>query len=267
MIDTSKEIIATGKLCKTFSTGGVQQHVLRNLDIQIKQGDFTVIMGPSGSGKTTLLYAISGMDKPTLGVVRFGDMKISDLSNDELALFRRYNCGFVFQRIYLCDDMSLLDNVVISGLLVNNNRKHIAFKAKQLFKQAGLSEREWNKFPAQLSGGEAQKGAIVRALINDPVVLFADEPTGSLNSSSGETVLEILTKANRAGQSIVMVTHDIATALRGNRVLYLRDGIIVGECRLGEYEGVSDSGQAADMDGISKFRREVLSKFLSHMRW
>ncbi|MDR2036136.1 MAG: ABC transporter ATP-binding protein [Coriobacteriales bacterium] len=248
-------IITTNKLCKTFSTGGVQQHVLRNLDLQIQKDDFTVIMGASGSGKSTLLYALSGMDSPTLGEITFNEEMISKKSSDELAVFRRRNCGFVFQQIYLCDNMSLMDNVMASGLLVSKSRKGVASKAEELFDQVGLSTQDWRKFPAQLSGGEAQRGAVVRALINSPSILFADEPTGALNSAMGLAVLDLLTEAHQRGQSVVMVTHDITSALRGSRILYLKDGVICGECVLGTYEGADDK------------RKETLRAFLAEMGW
>ena len=248
-------IIATNKLCKTFSTGGLQQHVLRNLDLEIHEKDFTVIMGASGSGKSTLLYALSGMDSPTLGEITFNGQLISGRSSDELALFRRKNCGFVFQQIYLCDNMSLMDNVMASGLLINKNRRQVASRAGELFELVGLSKQDWRKFPAQLSGGEAQRGAVVRALINEPAILFADEPTGALNSTMGDAVLNLLTQANRSGQTVVMVTHDLKSALRGNRILYLKDGVICGECLLGAYH---------DDDAA---RRETLRSFLTEMGW
>jgi putative ABC transport system ATP-binding protein len=248
-------LITTDKLCKTFSAGGVQQHVLRNLDLDIKQGDFTVIMGASGSGKSTLLYALSGMDSPTLGKITFSGEELSKKSSDELALFRRRNCGFVFQHIYLCDNMNLMDNVMASGLLVNKNRKEVAAKAKELFGQVKLSEQDWKKFPAQLSGGEAQRGAVVRALINSPAVLFADEPTGALNSAMGLAVLDLLTEAHQQGQSLVMVTHDITSALRGNRILYLKDGVICGEYKLSKYGDESEE------------RKDALRSFLAEMGW
>lgn len=250
-----QSIIETNKLCKTFSTGGLQQHVLRNLDLQIRAQEFTVIMGASGAGKSTLLYALSGMDAPTLGQISFDGQEISSKSADELAVFRRRNCGFVFQQIYLCDNMSLLDNVMVCGLLVNRNRKQIADKAKDLFSRVGLSNEDYHKFPAQLSGGEAQRGAVVRALINDPRILFADEPTGSLNSASGEAVLDLLTQAHASGQSIVMVTHDITSALRGSRVVYLKDGVICGECELEVYQGADET------------RKAKLHDFLGEMGW
>jgi len=248
-------ILSTNKLCKTFSSGGIQQHVLKNLDIHIIQGDFTVIMGASGAGKSTLLYALSGMDKPTLGEIHFEGQEISGLTNDRLAIFRRDNCGFVFQQIYLLNNMSIFDNILACGLLVNKNRKAVAKRAKQLLNRLKLDETVWRKFPSQVSGGEAQRAGIVRALINNPKIVFADEPTGALNSTFGEAVLDALTEVNEQGQSIVMVTHDMKSARRGNRILYLRDGVVHGECRLGTYV----SGD--------KERHEKLSAFLQEMGW
>jgi len=248
-------ILSTNKLCKTFSTGGLQQHVLKNMDLQIYDGEFTVIMGPSGAGKSTLLYALSGMDKPTLGGINFSGKEISGLSNDKLAVFRRDNCGFVFQQMYLLDNMSVLDNILACGFLVNKNRKAVIERAKKLLKLLNLEEITWRKFPKQISGGEAQRVGIARALINNPKIVFADEPTGALNSANGKAVLDALTEVNRSGQSVVMVTHDLRTARRGNRILYLQDGVIKGECLLGEYE----TG--------NKERSEKLAAFLTEMEW
>lgn len=252
----TKPIIKTEKLCKTFSSGGNQQHVLKNLDICLLEGDFTVIMGSSGSGKSTLLYAISGMDKPTLGEIDITGHKIRKLTNDQLAVFRRTHCGFVFQQIYLLDNMSVLDNVLVSGLLVNKNKHELVQKAKDLLQQVGIDENSWSKFPAQLSGGEAQRVGIVRAIINSPKIVFADEPTGALNSKASESVLDIFTHVNHLGQSIVMVTHDMKTALRGNRILYLRDGVICGDLQLGVFS------EEENME-----RHEKLGAFLAEMGW
>lgn len=250
-----KTILKSKMLSKTFSSGGIQQHVLKNLNLEIYEGDFTVIMGASGSGKSTLLYSLSGMDKPTLGEIYFGDIDISKYSNDKLATFRRKNCGFVFQQIYLLNAMSVLDNCLASGLLVNKNKRTVSKKAKELLLQVGLTDVDWGKFPSQLSGGEAQRAGIVRALINDPMVVFADEPTGALNSASSKDVLDLLSQVNDKGQSIVMVTHDIKSARRANRILYLKDGVICGECLLGKYI----SGDSA--------RHEKLASFLVEMGW
>ena len=248
-------LIQTSKLSKSFSSGGVQQHVLKNLDLEIIEGDFTVIMGPSGAGKSTLLYALSGMDKPTLGSIRFFGQEISKFNNDQLAVFRRKHCGFVFQQMFLLDNMSIIDNVLAAGLLVSKDRKDIVGRAKELLTQVGLTEQIWRKFPAQLSGGEAQRAAIVRALINRPKVVFADEPTGALNSASGTAVLEALTAVNENGQSVIAVTHDLKTARRGNRVLYIKDGVICGQCDLGKY-----------VSGNSE-RHDKLADFLGEMGW
>ncbi|WP_167956082.1 ABC transporter ATP-binding protein [Anaerosporobacter faecicola] len=230
-----KTIIETKKLCKTFSNEGVQQHILRNVDVSIYEGDFTVIMGASGAGKSTLLYALSGMDKPTLGEIHFCGEEISRYSDDKLAVFRRKNCGFIFQQIYMMDKMSLMDNVLASGLLVNKDKKAVATRAQELFKKVNLPEVTYRKFASQISGGEAQRAGIVRGLINKPSVLFADEPTGALNSANSNAVLDVFSSFNQEGQSIVMVTHDLRSALRGNRILYLKDGQIAGECNLDAY--------------------------------
>lgn len=231
----NKPILQTKQLCKTFSSDGQQQHVLTNLDIDIYEGDFTIIMGSSGSGKTTLLYALSGMDTPTLGKIIFRGTQLQDLNSDELAAFRKKHCGFVFQSIYLLENMSILDNVLTAGYLVNNNKPEIIKRAKELFLQVGLREEIWRKFPSQLSGGEKQRAALIRSLINRPDILFADEPTGALNSSSGKDVLDILTDINHRGQSIIMVTHDIKAAVRADRIIYLMDGKVCGEIFLDKY--------------------------------
>ena len=215
----------------------------------------TIIMGASGAGKSTLLYALSGMDKPTLGSVSFDGTEITKMNTDQLALFRRSNCGFVFQQVYLVESMSVMDNIMAAGLLVYRDKKTLAKKAGEILKAVGIDETMWNKFPSQISGGEAQRVGIARALINDPKLVFADEPTGALNSQTGKAVLDTLTKFNEKGQSIVMVTHDITSARRGNRILYVKDGEIAGECNLGKY-----------VTG-DKERHQKLSDFLAKMGW
>lgn len=251
----NKTIIKTNKLCKSFKAGGQEQEVLKKLDIEIYDKDFTVIMGASGAGKSTLLYALSGMDAPTSGKIKFFEADIAHMTNDKLAVFRRNNCGFVFQQMFLLDNMSIMDNILASGYLVNKNRKKIVETAKELLKEVDLKEIIWKKFPSQLSGGENQRAAIVRALINQPKVVFADEPTGALNSASGIAVLDVLTGINRQGQNIIMVTHDIHSALRGNRILYIQDGAICGELILDKYE-------APD-----KERYNQVKNFLTNMGW
>ncbi len=248
-------ILKATDLCKTFSNESVQQHVLKNLNLEIRKGDFTVIMGDSGAGKSTLLYSLSGMDHPSLGSICYGNEEISGYNNDKLAIFRRKHCGFIFQQNYLNDTMSVLDNIIVSGLLKTKNRKEIAERAKVLLGQVGLDEKCYNKFPNQLSGGEKQRVALVRSVINDPEILFADEPTGALNSQNTAAVLDVLSEMNSKGQSIVMVTHTIAAAERGNRILYLRDGVICDEITLSPY------------NGENKERHRELRAFLSDMGW
>ena len=248
-------LLKTEKLSKAFSNGGSMQHVLKNIDLELYKGDFTVTMGASGAGKSTLLYALSGMDTPTLGTITFGERTISELSQDGLAVFRREHCGFVFQQVYLIDGMSVMDNVLSAGLLVSGDKKALVKRAKELFAAVDISEETQKKFPAQISGGEAQRVGIVRALINSPEILFADEPTGALNSQTGLDVLNTLTRFNEQGQSVVMVTHDMRSARRGNRILYLKDGVILGECDLGRY-----------VHGDTQ-RHKRLAAFLQDMGW
>lgn len=248
-------ILEAKDLCKTFSNGSLQQHVLKNLNITINEGDFVVIMGSSGSGKSTLLYSLSGMDRPTFGTISYNGEEIQNYTNDQLALFRRRNCGFVFQQNYLNDSMTILDNILVSGLLSGRDKKTLAKEAKELLLAVGLKENVFHKYPSQLSGGECQRAAMVRGFINKPSILFADEPTGALNSQNTENVLNILTEFNRKGQTIVMVTHDVKSARRGNVVKYLSDGVITGECNLGAYV----TGDAA--------RHDKLRSFLTEMSW
>lgn len=250
-----KTILEAHNLCKSFSNGNEMQHVLKNLDIQIRQGDFTVIMGSSGSGKSTLLYALSGMDKATLGTIHFETTEITNYNNDQLAIFRREHCGFVFQQVYLNASMSILDNVILCGLLISKDKKNIVKRAKELLLQVGLTEECFRKLPSQLSGGEAQRAAIVRALINKPEIVFADEPTGALNSMCSKQVLDVFTEMNQQGQSIVMVTHDMKSARRANRILYLKDGVIEAELELGKYVPNDPERHAA------------LRRFLEDMGW
>ena len=253
---TEREVIvSTEKLSKSFSVGGKQQHVIKNLDMEIYKGDFTVIMGASGAGKSTLLYTLSGMDKPTLGKITYCGRDITGMTDDQLAVFRRKHCGFVFQQIHLVDSMSLMDNAISTGMLTGQKQKTLKQKAMLLFEKMGIDENLTKKFPAQISGGEAQRAAMVRALINDPNIVFADEPTGALNSAGVKAVLDVLTDINNAGQSVIMVTHDIKSARRGSRIIYLQDGGIIGECQLGKYE-------SGDED-----RHERIRRFLEEMGW
>ncbi|MBQ4271199.1 MAG: ABC transporter ATP-binding protein [Clostridiales bacterium] len=265
-----RSILDAKDLSKTFSNESVQQHVLKNLDLSIYEGDFTVIMGNSGSGKSTLLYALSGMDRPTLGTVTYHvdgkDEEISKYSNDKLAMFRRMHSGFVFQQNYLNDSMSALDNVMISGLLKNKDRKALAKRSRELLEKVEISEMDCRKFPKQMSGGQQQRVAVVRGVINEPEILFADEPTGALNSQNTENVLDILSDLNSEGQSIVMVTHTIKAAERGNRVIYLSDGVIRDDIDLGEYAGdYKDETNPRREEALARHRK--LKDFLQVQGW
>ncbi|MCR4898421.1 MAG: ABC transporter ATP-binding protein [Acholeplasmatales bacterium] len=248
-------IIKTNDLCKSFEINKIGQKVLKNINLEIYRNDFTVIMGPSGAGKSTLLYALSGMDSPTSGNIIFNDSDITKLNQNDLALFRRKNCGFIFQSVYLINSMNVMDNVLIQGLLKEKDKKKIISKASILLDNVDIKEELRHKFPSQLSGGEAARVGIARALISEPDLIFADEPTGALNSTTGKDVLDTLTEFNRKGQSIVMVTHDINSALRGNRILYIKDGEVAGELELDRY---TDSDES---------RKEKLNSFLVNMGW
>ncbi|MBR1506477.1 MAG: ABC transporter ATP-binding protein [Eubacterium sp.] len=281
-----KAVLTAKDLSKTFSNESIQQHVLKNLNLSIYKGDFTVVMGNSGSGKSTLLYALSGMDRPTLGNITYyvdekdkriaklskksgasdNGIEISKFSNDMLALFRRYHAGFVFQQNYLNDSMSALDNVMVSGLLKTKDRRVLAGRAKQLLEKVEIGERDWKKFPTQLSGGQQQRVAVVRGVINNPEILFADEPTGALNSQNTENVLDILSDLNFMGQSIVMVTHTVKAAERGNRIIYLADGVISSECELGPYLGDYRDESNPEREKALE-RHQKLTDFLRDMGW
>ena len=255
MSDKKEIIIKATKLKKSFITGDTEQIIIENLDLNIYKGDFTVIMGSSGAGKSTLMYSLSGMDRPTSGEVVWNGKSITSLSDDKLAIFRRSNCGFVFQQIYLLDKMSLMDNVLAASALSETRKNDSVKYANELFSLVNISEITRKKFPSQVSGGEAQRAGIVRAVINNPKILFADEPTGALNSNNSTAVLDVFSRLHDTGQSIILVTHDKKTALRGNRVLYVKDGKIYGECDLGFYTY------------DSKDREAKLNDFLTEMGW
>jgi putative ABC transport system ATP-binding protein len=255
-MNTRTDIIIQAKnLKKSFRTGDTEQTVFENLNLDIYKGDFTIIMGSSGAGKSTLMYSLSGMDRPTAGEVVFSGKTITSLNDDKLAVFRRKNCGFVFQQIYLLDKMSLMDNVLTASALGGQKKADAVKRAKELFDLVNIPEITRKKFPSQISGGEAQRAGIVRAVINRPEVVFADEPTGALNSGNSMAVLDVFSKLHSEGQSIIMVTHDKKTALRGNRVLYVRDGKIYGECDLGSYTQSDEEREA------------TLNCFLMEMGW
>lgn len=253
---TGKEVIISARhLKKSFNTDEMEQTIFENLNLDIYYGDFTVIMGSSGAGKSTLMYSLAGMDRPTDGSIIFAGKEITKCTDDQLAVFRRKNCGFVFQQIYLLEKMSLMDNVLTAGTLCDSDKKTVLKRAKELFELVNIPKVTQKKFSTQVSGGEAQRAGIVRAVINKPEVVFADEPTGALNSNNSEAVLNVFTKLHKEGQSIIMVTHDKKTALRGNRVIYIKDGQIFGECNPGNY--IEEDRE----------REKKLDNFLTEMGW
>lgn len=231
---TKAVIIQTKNLCKTYSTGSEQFHAIRNIDLEIYQGDFTVIMGDSGSGKSTLLYLLSGLDYLTAGEVYFREQRLNTFSEKELAAFRTQKIGYIYQSSNLVPDLTLFENIALPGYVARTPKRKVKEKADELMRAMSIQDQS-HRLPAEVSGGQQQRAAIARALINTPELLFADEPTGSLNYEQGVAVLDILTKMNAQGQSVVMVTHDIKAACRGNRLIFIRDGKVGGMLEFGPY--------------------------------
>jgi len=245
-----KESILSGKrLCKSFGS----TTVMDNVDIDIYAGDFTVIMGPSGAGKSTLMYCLSGMDAISSGEVWFKGQKISCQPEKQMAKLRAEEFGFVFQQTHLVSNLTLFENVAVAGYAGKSDEVHR--RASELLAQMNVGGAK-NRLPSQVSGGEAQRAAIARAMINRPGLLFADEPTGALNKSNSQEVMSLLTGLNAQGQSILMVTHDVRAALRGNRLLYLEDGKILDELAL--------PGYVTDNDAE---RESTVSAWLSKLQW
>lgn len=249
-------IMRTDDLCKSFASNGVQTHVLNMIDLEIYDGDFTVIMGSSGAGKSTLLYALSGMDRPTSGEVWYRDRCISSLREKEMASLRAREFGFVFQQAHLVSNLTLFENVVVAGYLdPSKSEKAARNRALELLRRMHIEEAK-ERVPSQVSGGEAQRAAVARAMINEPGILFADEPTGALNKKNTEEVLNLLTELNGQGQSILMVTHDMKAAIRATRLLYMEDGRLTGEMPMPPY-----------CKEEARSRERQVDAWLSSMEW
>lgn len=207
-----------------------------------------MIMGASGSGKSTLLYALSGMDRATAGEIIYQDSNLAAISEKKLAELRHTDFGFIFQQIHLVSNLSLFENVVVPGYLnKHSSASEINARANSLLEQVGISHVKTH-LPSQVSGGEQQRCAIARAIIHQPKLLFADEPTGALNRRNTTEVLNLLTDLNTRGQSILMVTHDMRAALRAGRILYLADGTIIGELSLPPYSAEEEKSREAQVN-------------------
>ena len=249
-------IISARGLCKSFAHNGGQVHILTGLDLDIYAGDFTVIMGASGSGKSTMLYALSGMDRATGGQVLYRGEDIVKMSEKKLAMLRRGQFGFIFQQMHLVSNLSLFENITVPGYLHRTrSAAETEQRAESLMEQMGIAKIRTH-LPAQCSGGELQRCAIARAVINEPDMLFADEPTGALNKKNTTEVLDLLTGLNRAGQSILMVTHDARAACRASRIIYIVDGKVIGELELPLYD---EAGE--------KSRETQVNAWLAAMEW
>ncbi|MCL6663332.1 MULTISPECIES: ABC transporter ATP-binding protein [Paenibacillus] len=242
---SKKVIIRAQNLCKTYNSGSEQHHAIRNVDLDIYEGEFTVIMGNSGSGKSTLLYLLSGLDQITAGEVYFRDQRIDAYSERQMSDFRTRRIGYIYQSINLVPDLSIKENIALPGYIAGNKKKDIQSRAAELMNAMDIDGQR-NRLPSQTSGGQQQRAAIARALINSPDIIFADEPTGSLNMEHGTAVLDILTDLNRKGQSVVMVTHDIKAACRADRLIYILDGKIGGILEFDTY----DEHQIQDREAI-----------------
>ena len=224
-------MILQGKnLEKSYNNSVLKTQVLKGVDIEIKEGEFVSIMGKSGSGKSTLLNILSSLDVADKGKIVFEERDISNLSEEEAAKLRRESFGFVFQLPKMVKNLSILDNILLPSTNYRKNKKEVQAKAKELMNRIGIGQIAGNK-TSEASGGQLQRAGICRALINEPKILFADEPTGALDSKTGQEVLELFSKFHAEGKSILMVTHDVQVASRADRVLFMKDGLLVGELK------------------------------------
>ena len=224
-------IIEAQEIYKSYRMGAAEVRVLKGADVAVRYGEFAAIVGASGSGKSTLLHILGALDKPDKGVVRFEGRELDGMSGGELNRYRNKTVGFVFQFYHLLDELNVLENVILPAMVPAgvirwlSMRGSVRRRGRELLEAVGLGERAAHK-PYQLSGGERQRAAIARALVNEPKLLLADEPTGNLDSATGNGILELLEKLHRAGQTIVMVTHDERVAKRAGRIITLADGRI-----------------------------------------
>ncbi|PEP12639.1 ABC transporter ATP-binding protein [Bacillus wiedmannii] len=227
-----KKILEVKELNKKYSIdGNANYHVLKNIDLEIYEGEFVSVMGPSGSGKSTLLYTISGMDQISSGSVKVDSKELSCMKEEALAKLRLTEIGFIFQQSNLLRNLNLFDNIILSAYLAKCESKKIV--NKRALELMGISDIA-SHYITEASGGQLQRVSICRALINNPNIIFADEPTGALNLKSTEEVMQILLNINRDGTTIMLVTHDVKVAAKTERVLFMADGEIVSEIQLGK---------------------------------
>ena len=250
-------LLESKQLSKTFKLSKNNEHrVLKDVNLTIAQGDYVSVMGASGSGKSTLLYNMSGMDRMTAGSVKFRGQELAKMNDKALSHLRLTGMGFVFQHIHLLKNLSIYDNVLLPGYMARKeDRKTINQRAQKLMEQVGVDQLADNDI-TQASGGQLQRVGICRALINEPDILFGDEPTGALNSTAADEIMALFASINAAGTTIMLVTHDVKVAAQTERVLFMIDGQIVSEKRLGK-----PSRTGADR----KTREEHLSKWLFEM--
>jgi putative ABC transport system ATP-binding protein len=253
--------LKVNNLSKTYIVNKRQNNVLRNVNLEIREGEFVSIMGPSGSGKSTLLYTVSGMDLLTAGNVLFYGDDISHLKMNQMSDVRLNKMGFIFQQMHMLRNLSIYDNIIVSAYNSENGktrsqRKQINEYAKELMRKLEIIDIADNDI-TEVSGGQLQRACICRALINKPKMIFADEPTGALNSKTSKEVMNELNKINKEGTTILIVTHDIKVAAKTDKVLYIEDGNIQGELKLGTY---------IDETTIRE-RERNLSTWLMEMGW
>lgn len=250
-------VLESKELCKTYIVDKYSNNVLQNVDFKLEEGEFTAIMGPSGSGKSTLLYTLSGMDQMTSGRVIFDGEDLSGMNHKQLTGLRLHKMGFVFQQMYMLKKLCIMDNIILPGYQANTKSKdEINDRARKLMHNLGIDEIALNEI-SEVSGGQLQRACLCRALINSPKILFADEPTGALNSKASAEVMRELRKANKEGTTILMVTHSEKVAASSDRVVYLVDGNIKGELKLGKQ---TDEGETA-------VRERKLKNWLDEMGW
>ena len=232
-------VLQTRGLCKTYIVNKRQNNVLKNIDLSIREGEMVAIMGPSGSGKSTLLYCVSGMDRVTAGQVIFNGRDTSSLGEKELARLRLDEMGFIFQQMYMMKNLSVLDNIIFPAVKSKKNketRKQTEERGRALMRRLGIEDVGSNDIN-EVSGGQLQRACICRSMMNSPRIIFADEPTGALNRTSSDEVMDELISLNRDGTTVMCVTHDPKVAAKCSRVLYIVDGGIVGELEQGHFKG------------------------------